>query len=188
MTKKNLSVGLLIIVGMILSSCVTSKAPARTNYVGHDIISNANINCLIGSWLAQEINPIDNQLQQDTLIEYQSDGTVTGTVGLAVGSETIQNPNAFHVQITGSWSLQNDLITHSDIKMESLNDDPTSLLLSELINNAGHELGGTANIYELTADKMVTVGTDGKAIQYVRQSEADTDTDTESDTCQLPTE
>lgn len=184
MTPPHLTGTLLVTVAMILNSCATNNAPVRAHYVGPDYISSADARCLIGRWLTQELNPIENQPPQETLIEYRSDGTVTGTVSLALADET-QAPgaDAFHVLITGTWSLQKDLITHSDIKMESLNDDAVSMLLSEVINNSSHELGGAANIYELSASQMITVGADGVAIQYFRQKDENENEDTRGQAC-----
>lgn len=188
MTVDKTMKALLAMLGLIVSSCATQHTSVRASYLGPDNVDSANANCLVGTWRARQINPIENQTPQDSVMEYRSDGTVTATLGGAQTSQATQHPvpnpkpktnsnsNDSNLLITGNWTLQNDLITHSNIKMQSLGSDEISLLLSELINHAGHELGGTANIYELSANRMVTVGTDGVAIEYFRIIESDTGT------------
>ena len=174
MTVNNTMRVLLATLGLIVSSCATQHTPLRANYSGPDNISLANANCLVGTWRAKEINPIENRRPQGSIIKYHSDGTVTAIPGSAKIGQATQQPDDLKLLITGNWTLQNDLIIHSNISMQSLSNDEASLLLSELINHAGHELGGTANIYELSANRMVTVGSDGVAVEHIRMIESDT--------------
>lgn len=71
-------------------------------------------------------------------------------------------------ELTGNWSLEADQIRHGDIEMSSSSDDTMGSMVSKMINGK-KGIAGEGNIYELSANRMVIMGSDGRAMEYVRQ-------------------
>lgn len=157
-------VSVLIFVAACLSSCISVSTPTRPAYDGIDSVSSALASQFVGAWRVTDINPSPNATPQETIIEYKSNGKVVGQVKTNA-SQAAQN---LTYQLTGNWTLEGDTITHSNIRMTSKSDDRVAQLLSAMINSSNQQLGGQANVYQLSDNRIVMVGTDGAAMEYVR--------------------
>lgn len=164
--KKYVFVFLLSLTAMSLAGCASFSTPERPAYSGTDNVNSAQANQLIGTWRVVELNPIANSKQQPTVIEYRADGSVIGTIKLEGEEFAAVGPLEF--ELTGQWMLDADTVTHADITMKSKSDSEIGSLLSSVINDQ-KGISGQANIYELSNDRIVMLGSDGAAMEYIRQ-------------------
>ena len=165
MIKSKKTVASLALI-IFTTSCASFKPPARPAYTGADVINTATTSQLVGAWMVRSLNPFPNEEPQETTIEYKQDGTVIGTVIPQGESVAVLGDIQFELQ--GDWILEGDQITHSDIQMSTNSDNPMAAILSKAINGS-KGIAGEGNIYELSANRMVIVGTDGSAMEYQRQ-------------------
>lgn len=147
--------------------CAAIEPLDRTPYKGADLISTARASQVVGIWQVKALNPTANAQPQQTTIEYRVDGTVSGTV--LITNEAQNDPGIGSFRIEGNWSLQGDVLSHTNITMTSLESDALGALLSEMINSSTRDLGDQANIQELSDERMVLLGSDGAAMVYTRQ-------------------
>ncbi|MFK7997792.1 MAG: hypothetical protein AB8B87_26940 [Granulosicoccus sp.] len=160
----------LLLLATLLAGCSTLKAPARIDYTGRDNVSIARTDQLIGTWSVSSLNPYPGVESQSTTIEYRENGTVRGIV---IPQETSDEASQGTIgdiafELTGNWELEEDVVIHRNITMKSTNDSAIGKLLSDIINSRP-AIAGQANIYELSPDRIVMVGSDGNAMEYLRQ-------------------
>lgn len=156
----------IILSATILSACASLTPLERPGYTGADTIDTAQATQLIGSWVVTDLNPLPNSEPQSTTIEYRDDGTVLGT--LTPQGESADALGNIQFELTGEWVLNGDTVVHQNITMSSTSDSAMGDLLSRMVNNQ-KGIAGQANIYELSNDRIVMVGTDGAAMEYIRQ-------------------
>lgn len=157
--------GLLAAV-IAVSGCASLTPPERPAYSGADTVSSVEASQLVGSWRVNELNPIPNSEPQQTTIEYLSDGTVRGTVVPQGESAAAMGETTF--ELTGNWQVEGDTVVHENMEMTANSDNPVVTMMARMINSR-QGISGQANIYELTADRMVMVGEEGSAMEYLRQ-------------------
>ena len=165
--RKGLALTLLIGCAVVVTSCASLTPPVRPDYNGRDSVDNANPGQLIGKWVVTDLNPYPDAQPQSTIIEYLADGTVVGLIEPQGDSASALGNMKF--QMSGNWQLNGDMMSHSNIEMSSSSDNQMGALISKLVNNSSKGIAGEANIYELSANRIVMVGTDGSAMEYVRQ-------------------
>lgn len=151
---------------MVLTSCASLTPPSRPDYAGADKVNSADVSQLIGAWTVKSLNPYPNEEPQRTTIEYKKDGVVLGSVEPQGESAAVLGNMRF--ELTGDWSLEGDQVRHSNIEMNSSSDNVMGSMVSKLINSQ-KGIAGEGNIYELSANRMVIMGSDGSAMEYVRQ-------------------
>ena len=151
----------------MLASCASLKPPERPAYSGPDTTTTVEATELVGVWTVKELNPYPDSPPQSTTIEYKADGTVTGLVEPQGEQADVLGNMQF--EMNGKWVLAGDLVTHSDMNVEAVGDSNVAKIITNLFKDNADNLSGQANIYEFTADRMVTVGTDGAAMEYIRQ-------------------
>lgn len=163
---------LSLLLAFISTGCTSLSTPTRPVYEGDDSVSRAVASQFVGIWRVTDLNPLPNAVPQETIIEYRVNGTVVGQVNTHAANNAANNAandaQNLTYRLTGNWSLSGDTIVHSSIRMISDSNDKTSQLLSAIINSSSQQLGGQANVYELTENRLVMVGTDGAAMEYVR--------------------
>ena len=164
--KHRLSTTITILSAAILSSCASLTTPERPAYRGADLITRAQSTQLLGKWTVNELNPHPRSEPQNTTIEYREDGTIVGT--LTPQGESAQALGNLQFAIAGEWTLDDDNVVHQNVTMSSTSDSTMGDLISSMINNQ-KGISGRANIYELGPNRMVMVGTDGAAMEYIRQ-------------------
>jgi len=164
--KHRLSTTITILSAAILSSCASLPPAERPAYLGADLITHAQSTQLLGKWTVNELNPHPNSEPQSTTIEYRKDGTVVGT--LKPQGESAQAFGNMQFELTGEWILNEDTVVHQNVNMSSTSDSTMGDLISSMINNQ-KGVSGQANIYELSPNRIVMVGNDGAAMEYIRQ-------------------
>lgn len=159
-------IALALITLTILTGCVSATSPERPRYTGLDKINNAKRTQLIGEWSATELNPIANTESQTTFVEYRNDGTVSGTVPASKDSPS--SLNELELSLSGNWTLEADVVIHRNMMVQSTDDSELGLLLNRAFENQAG-MSSRANIYEISDNRIVMVGDDGKAVEYTRQ-------------------
>lgn len=156
----------LLATALVVSGCASLTPPVRPDYNGADAVSNAEASQLIGIWQVTELNPYPGSDPQDTTIEYKADGTVRGEV--IPGGETAAVLGDTRFEFLGTWTLTGDTVTHKDMQMNTTGGNAMASMMSKMINSR-QNIAGSANIFELSGNRIVMVGDDGNAMQYVRQ-------------------
>lgn len=151
---------------IVLSSCASLKPPERPGYTGADTVSSAQPAQITGVWRVQSLNPYPQEEPQSTTIEYREDGTVIGILEPQGESSDVLGNMRF--ELTGNWVLTDDVISHSDIEINSTSDNAMGAMVSKVMNGS-KAIAGKGNIYELSENRMVVVGNDGAAMEYIRQ-------------------
>lgn len=160
-----ITIGLLA-ASLTISSCASLTPPVRPDYTGADSVSSAQPSQLVGSWRVTELNPYPDAEPQDTVIEYRADGTVRGEV--TPSGETAALMGDIRFEFLGQWSLDGDTVVHEDVTMNTIGGNGMAAMMAKMINSS-ENISGSANIYELSGSRIVMVGEDGNATQYVRQ-------------------
>ena len=164
--KHGLAVTAIILPATILSACASLTPPARPGYSGADTINIAQATQLVGTWAVNDLNPYPNTEPQSTTIEYRDDGTVVGTlIPQGESSDALGN---LQFELTGEWTLEGDTVIHQNVTMNSTSDSALGGLIGRVVNNQ-RGISGQANIYELSTNRIVMVGNDGTAMEYIRQ-------------------
>ena len=156
----------LVAASLALSACVSLTPPSRPDYTGADSVNSAEASQLLGSWRVSELNPYPDVEPQNTVIEYRADGTVRGEVTPTGESAAVLGDTRF--EFLGTWTLDGDTVVHKDVKMNTIGDNRMASMMANMINRQ-QNISGSANIYELSANRIVMVGDDGNAMEYVRQ-------------------
>lgn len=156
----------IILLSTTLSACASLTPLKRPGYTGADTVDTAQATQLIGSWAVTDLNPFPDSEPQSTTIEYRVDGTVLGT--LTPQGESADALGNIQFELNGEWLLNGDTVVHQNITMSSTSNSALGDLLSKIVNNQ-KGIAGQANIYELSTDRIVMVGTDGAAMEYIRQ-------------------
>ena len=157
---------LIATASMLVSGCVSLATPERPAYTGVDQIDSVDSQQLVGIWRVTELNPIPDGVSSVTLIEYKPDGTVSGQIK-PNGDDAASSLGA--LSMNGQWSVDNGMISHSEITMTSESNSQFGGLIADMINRSTHDMGGEANIFEVSSNRIVMVGPDGTAMQYDRR-------------------
>ena len=165
--RKGLSLTALIASAVIVASCAALTPPVRPDYTGSDSVYKAEPAQFIGKWVVTDLNPYPDTPPQNTIIEYLADGTVVGLI--EPQGESTDGLGNMKFQMSGNWQLNGDRMSHSNIEMSSSVDNQMGALISKLVNNSSKGIASQANVYEISANRIVMVGTDGAAMEYVRQ-------------------
>jgi len=161
-----IKVGLLTAT-LTLSACASLAPPSRPAYSGTDSVTSAEPSQLVGSWQVTELNPYPDAEPQNTIIEYAADGTVRGEVIPSGKSAAVLGEDT-RFEFLGTWSLTADRVVHQDIQMSTTGSNAMAGLMAKMVNRR-QNVAGSANIYELTDNRIVMVGDEGNAMEYVRQ-------------------
>ncbi len=164
--KKGLTLLALLSITLAMTACASLKPPERPNYAGPDTVTSAQPAQLVGIWSVTDLNPYPGNGPQDTVIEYRADGSVLGTLTpQGEGADALGN---MQFKLAGQWVLSNDVITHQNMTMNSTSDNAFGGIVSKMINKQ-KGISGQANIHELSPERIVMVGSDGAAMEYVRK-------------------
>ena len=163
------TIGLAALACTLLSAsgCVSLTPPERPAWQGTDQVGDVPPESLVGVWRVRELNPYPDAEPQDVTIEYRDDGTVSGRIVPRGPSANAFGDIAF--QMNGQWKVDAGIVSHSDVEMETIGDNAFARMMSGVVNGLERDLGGSADIQELGADRIVMLGTDGGAMEYLRQ-------------------
>jgi len=157
----------LIAITFALTACASSSGPAVPRYTGTDQINDVSADAFIGEWDLTILNPRDGQETNPTTVTYSADGAFTGTIFPTGQSASVLGDDSLNM--TGTWSTTNGLLRHENVEMSSSGDNELASFMASMMNGLSRDVGGTANIYELSANYMVLVGEDGVATRYDRR-------------------
>lgn len=151
-----------------LASGCSLTPPERPAYDGPDLVgSDVDPGSLVGVWRVTPLNPYPDEGEQETVIEYRADGSVVGEIDPSE-DESMAVLGDTQFRMTGNWSVSDGAVAHENIEMEALSDNAFAQLMANMINGLKRDLGGTADILELEADRIVMLGDDGGAMRYDR--------------------
>lgn len=151
---------------IMLTGCAALAPPERPAYTGTDSVTNAQAEQLVGNWSVTQLNPFPDSPPQNVFIEYFADGNVKGQ--LTITGEQVQAVGDMEFELTGQWILNGDVVTHQNIQMNSTRTDTLGSIISQMVNSQ-QGISGRANIYELSKNRIVMLGSDGAAMEYIRQ-------------------
>ena len=136
-------------------------------YSGADAVTTFDAAQLVGVWNITPLNPLEGEGNVKAIIEYRADGTLLGQ-----SEPTGQGTAALgelKFETTGNWAIDGELVAHSNLEIKEVTGNKLAGVLGSIIRNASRNVAAQANIYELTSDRMVMVGTtDGQAMAYDR--------------------
>ena len=156
-----------IAITFVLTACATSSGPSVPPYTGTDQVSDVSADAFIGNWYLTIINPRDGQETNPTTVTYSADGAFTGTISPTGQSASVLGDDTLNM--TGTWSTANGLLRHENVEMSSSGNNELASFMASMMNGLSRDVGGTANVYELSAQHMVLVGEDGVATRYDRR-------------------
>lgn len=160
-------IALIVLLVTSLGGCATTTGPSVPPYTGADSVTEATPNAFIGSWDLTILNPRDGQETHPTVVNYNGNGDFSGTITPTGQSVAILGDA--DLIMTGTWSTDNGFLTHHDVQMSSSGDNPLASFMTSLMNGMASNLGGTADIYELSDSHVILVAEDGVATRYDRQ-------------------
>ena len=163
--KNTLPIIALLLSATTITGCASLSSPNRPAYTGADNITSAQPEQLVGIWRVTRLNPVSGTEPQPTIIEYRGDGTVVGST--TIDGEGFGATGPLEFVLSGQWTLDADVVIHQNITMSSKDDSPIGSIISNTINNQ-KDISGKANIYELSANRIVMLGSDGDAKEYIR--------------------
>lgn len=158
----------LALVMSSLVGCATTRPPVRSPWTGVDTVDAVDSDAFVGDWRLTVLNPYEGQELAPTTIRYDADGTFhseimpNGEGAEAIGSDRLV--------MSGRWSVGHGLLRHADLEMSSPGGSVIAQIIADMINENRKDIAGTADVYELSAERIVTVGTeDGVANALERQ-------------------
>ena len=146
--------------------CAALAPPERPVWQGSDQVGDVAPDQLVGTWRVTPLNPYPDQEAQSTVIEYRADGTVVGQIEPGAESAALLGDARF--EMSGRWAVADGVVSHSDVEMDVVSDNAMARMVAGMINGAKRDLGGTADVQELDANRIVMLGTDGAAMRYER--------------------
>lgn len=165
--RKGLTLTLLIGCTAIVTSCASLTPPVRPDYNGRDLVDQASPAQFVGKWAVNDLNPYPDAPPQNTVMEYLADGTVIGLI--EPQGDSADALGNMKLKMSANWQIDGDLMSHSNIEISSSSNSQIVSLIGNLVNKSSKGIAGKANIYELSANRIVMVSTDGTAIEYIRQ-------------------
>lgn len=160
---KRLLAGLILPLAMAvaLSSCSTTP-PARTPYTGADKVQAVSQDMLLGRWNVKVLNPIEGEEVNSAIAHYREDGTVVIEATTNTGVE-------LKMEMDGTWQVQGNTVVQQLTEIRETGGDPVAKLMMPLMNAFKDRMGGTADIYEATANRVVLVSAEsGQAQELTR--------------------
>jgi hypothetical protein len=167
--KTQALIPIILSLALTASGCASLAPPERPIYQGADNINSAKTSQLVGVWSVTDLNPYPDTAPQATTIEYRADGSIGGLIEM--NKENLDGMEHFgdmQFEVQGQWVLEADTVTHQNVKMNSPTEGTMSAMIASIINQQ-NGISGQANIYELSADRIVMVSEDGNAMEYIRQ-------------------
>ena len=151
---------------VITTACSISGPPQRDTYTGQDLVGDVDAEQIIGVWDVSPLNPLEGQPQQRTRIRYKQNGRVIGKLQWPDDRETSIGDMTFG--FNGNWHVDGEYIVHADVRMREISGSAYGDIISSMTNNSQRNLASRANVHELTADRVIMLGTDGVAMRYER--------------------
>ncbi len=147
------------------SGCASMSQPKRTVYNGPDNIGSATPEMLIGHWSVKLLNPIEGESVADVKANYKSDGTVV----MNVLPQQAGNPmGTIALEMAGVWSIEGDNVAVQLTSMKETSGNKMASMIIGMMGNMKEKMGGKANIYEASSNRVVLVSDEGQAQELTR--------------------
>ncbi len=150
---------------IFISGCASMSQPKRTAYAGTDNVGTATPEMLIGNWSVKLLNPIEGENTLDVKTSYNSDGSVIMT---ALTQQSANPMGTIALELTGAWSIEGDSVAVQLKSMKETSGNKMASMIVGMMGNMKEKMGGKANIYEASADRVVLVSDDGQAQELTR--------------------
>ena len=146
---------------LAMAAC-SSTSPERPDYNGADSIGGVADQMLIGQWRARSLNPIQGEPTDLGVITYDPEGTVVATF------KDEQSGLDLEYEMIGRWSIQGDNVTVDVESIDETSGNSLGPLVAVFMNAFKKNMGGSFNVYESSADRVVVVATTGQAQEWNR--------------------
>lgn len=164
-SSRQILVSLAICVS--LTSCASLSPPKRPDYTGPDQVTTFDASQIIGQWRVTELNPLPDTTPSDTTIEYRADGTAFGVV--IPRDQQFTSLGSMKFEMTADWSVEGEQLVHTNYDIAEVSGSEFGALMTQVMKRAsGSAKPSTANLMELSRDRMIMLGSDGAAMQYDR--------------------
>lgn len=158
----------IVILISLLSGCTSTKTPVQTIYNDPGPVSAVIGSQLIGLWNVSDLNASGANENSSQTVEYKTDGTVTSFVTL--GRLKPEDVEDLVFEFNGNWSLNEGVVTHTNVKIESRADSEIGDFLSNAVNNR-NATAVKLKINEFSENRIVMVDSKGVAKVYLRQTQ-----------------
>lgn len=158
-TRTVLMTGLLAV---FLAGCASSAPPPPPPYSGPDNVGAVNKNMIIGQWSGRLLNPVQGQPNNGFTAAFNADGSTVYDV-----TDT-QSGMGLKLQMVGTWSIQGDQITTQLDSVREVSGNALGGLMAKMMSGMRDRMGGSANVYEASANRLVLVGKEGQAQEFTR--------------------
>lgn len=123
------------------------KAGERAEYQGSDSVDIVDPDMLIGTWKVEVINSVALEEDLDIQISFNEDETIS-----AILKADIEEPiGKFAYDMKGTWSADGEYVTITPTSMQ----ETTGNALAGSGEEFFDEEGDVANVYEISADRIV---------------------------------
>ena len=150
---------------IFISGCATMSQPKRTVYTGADNVGTVTPEMLIGNWNVKLLNPIEGETVSGVKANYGADGTVV----MNVTPQSSASPmGTIALEMVGAWSIEGDNVAVQLKSMKETSGNKMASMIVGMMGNMKEKMGGKANIYEASSDRVVLVSDEGQAQELTR--------------------
>jgi len=150
---------------LLINGCASMSQPKRTAYTGSDNVGSVTPEMLIGNWNVKLLNPTEGETVTGVKSHYKSDGTVVMNV-------TPQSPaspmGTVALEMMGTWSIEGDNVAVQLTSMKETSGNKMASMIVGMMGNMKEKMGGKANIYEASSNRVVLVSDEGHAQELTR--------------------
>lgn len=166
-TSMNAIVSISTLTCMLtLTAC--GSPPKREPYAGVDQVGEINKSQMVGDWNIIVLNPVADEDKSTITTSYKSDGTWTSTVIPPEEQNRDLGPMKFAGE--GSWQIDGDSMLATMNNIEETTGHKLGGFMTSVMSLFMSKMSGTANAYEMSADRMVFVHEEtGQATLLVRR-------------------
>ncbi|MBX2885849.1 MAG: hypothetical protein KTR32_38185 [Granulosicoccus sp.] len=153
----------LLLLTISLVSCA-SAPPKRTPYSGPDKVGAVDPAALVGTWSGRSLNPIEGEQFESAIYTYGEDGSASADI-----KTSGDNGFPMELRVVGRWSAEGEFYNLVTDDVEFISEVPALVkILAKAITNSFKKSSGPANPYEVSANRIVMVGSTGQAVELTR--------------------
>jgi len=150
---------------IFISGCASMSQPKRATYTGADNVGTVTPEMIIGSWNVKSLNPTEGEETTSIKSKYTPDGTVVMNV---IPQAAASPMGTIELEMVGAWSIEGDNILMQLKSMKETSGNKMANMIVGMMGSMKEKMGGKANIYEASADRIVMVADDGSAQEWTR--------------------
>lgn len=153
----------IVSVAMLNSACsTTGSRGSRAAWTGPDQVGAVDAGDLHGTWRMRTLNPVAGEADAGE-ITYRPDGTFLG-----LGEADESSGMRLKMQTSGTWASQGDNVAVELTDIKEMSGNPIAAMVMPAMRSIINRRGGVANVYEMSADRIVLVWKDGMAQELTR--------------------